>query len=151
MSDNDIEIRGTSFTFNRTGSTNVSGINAYYNFDSFGSMTYSTTAKQLFWVCAVQSSHPAGGGYYTVSAYYLAQRNMYSGGWTEDWLESNATSGQGTTTSIGHHRSGTTYNASLAESYSASTYSMAWQLGMGGSGTANAGWNGWAYEITSYP
>ena len=70
---------------------------------------------------------------------------------TEDWLESNATSGQGTTTSIGHHRSGTTYNASLAESYSASTYSMAWQLGMGGSGTANAGWNGWAYEITSYP
>ena len=151
MADNDIEILSNKVIYNRTVSSNVSGINAYYNFDNWGTITYSSTAKRLFQVIAVQSTHPAGGQYYSVSSYYIATGNAYSGGWQEQFVESNATSGQGTSTSIGCFRTGSTYHSALAENYSAGTYYVAWQLGMGGSGTANSNWNGWGIEITSYP
>ena len=151
MSDNDIEIRGHGVTYNRTVSSNVSGINVYYNFDNFGYMSYSNTAKRMFYVIGVQSSHPAGGIYYKISAYYLHAANDYSGGWKEVFEESNALPARVPSTSTGHFRTGSTYNASLSENYASSTYTVAWQLAMGGSGTANSGWNGWGVEITSYP
>lgn len=134
-----------------TTSSNISGIAAYYNFDGLGYMQYSgTTVPRLYLFTAVQSSHPAGGSYWTPWSYWIAAKHQYSGGWKGQWSEERT--GPFAAAGIaGKYRQSGSYYDELAESWSDDTTYMAVLLQSGGSGTVIGGWNGYVVQYFCGP